>query len=493
VNAGASSGVRWYELRDPGNPAPVLYQQGTYAPDSGYRWLGSMAMDSAGNIALGYSNSSAAIYPSISYTARNSGDALGQMTLGEGLISTGAGPQIVPGSAKASVRWGDYSNLSVDPSDDCTFWYTNEYIPPAPSGSSLSFWHTTVASFRLPSCQLFSPALSPQAGVLERGGPPVGFTFSIPPGTNPTGPFALSVSGLPTGVSSSFAPASPINAGQSSQLTLTAAPGTITLRGLPVAVAATPPATAQTPSQPRYQLLTLDVLGNEFSVGASSSSVAVSAGTSQQVTLQTRPVHGNSDTIAFGIQGVPPPGLAASFNPPAVLTGGSTTLTLSADPSVLAQSATLAVRASSPNSTHVVGITQTTLTLPTASLDSPLTGARLIGLQSFTVSGAVSVGTSLAKVEVLADGKPIVAGLASPSILAVDTTHINNGQHLFSARTTDANGGMGESLAVPMTVENPTGCGCSGAGDGVDAAGLCVALSFVLSRLARARAARFFR
>jgi hypothetical protein len=486
ASGGGGGGVRWYELRDPNNAVPVLYQQGTYAPDSGYRWLGSMAMDSAGNIAIGFSNSSATIYPSISYTGRNSGDALGQMTLGEGQITAGSGPQIVPGSDKASTRWGDYSNMSVDPSDDCTFWYTNEYIPPAPSPGTPGFWHTTVASFRVPSCQLFFPVLNPQTGVLERGGLPISFTFSIPLGTNPTGPFALSVSGLPAGVSSSFTQSS-INAGGSSQLTLTAASGTaITLRRVPVAVAATPPATAQTPSQPRYQLLTLDVLGNDFSVGPAATSVLLSAGTSQQVTLQTGPVHGNSDTIAFGIQGVLPPGLAASFNPPSVLTGGSTTLTLSADPNISAQSATLAVRVSSANSTHVVGVAQTTLTLPTASLDSPLTGSRLLGLQAFTVSGTVSVGTSLAKVEVLADGKPVAAGVASPSTFTIDTTHLPNGLRQFSARTTDANGGAGVSLAVPMTVDNPTGCGCSGAG-GVDAASLFLALSFVLFRRASGR------
>ena len=487
VRAGVGGGVRWYELRDPSNPAPVVYQQGTYAPDSDYRWLGSMAMDSAGNIALAYSRSSAVTYPSIYFTARNSGSgaALGQMDFGEGQITAGGGPQNVAGQPKGAVRWGDYSNMSIDPLDDCTFWYTNEYIPWA------SYWNTTVASFQVPSCQLFTPSLNPQNGVLARGGNSIFVIVSIPAGSLPNVPgatFDLSVSGLPSDVTSSFTQPS-ISPGGNSQLTLAALPGTSTLKGLPVAVAATLRTTPPSQPQPRYQLLTLDVLGNEFSVAASPASVVLSAGALQQVTLQTQAVHGNADNITFAIQGGLPPGLSASFSSPTVLAGAATMLTLSADPSVPAQSSSLAIRATSPNSTHVVGVAQTTLTLPTASLDSPPSGTRLVGTQSFTVSGTVSVGTTLAKIEVIADGKPI-GSAAIPSIVSIDTTQVNNGQHLFAARTTDANGGVGESLAVSMTVANPSGCGCSGAGQGVDAGGLCVALSFLLSRLARARAAR---
>jgi hypothetical protein len=86
-------GVRWYEIRDPAG-APVLWQHGTYAPDSDYRWMGSIAMDAAGNIALGYSVSGSATYPAIRVTGRQTDDPLGEMTIAELSIQEGSGSQL---------------------------------------------------------------------------------------------------------------------------------------------------------------------------------------------------------------------------------------------------------------------------------------------------------------------------------------------------------------------------------------------------------------
>ncbi len=143
VTASGAVGVRWYELRNPGGSPPTIYQQGTYSPDATYRWMGSIAMDKVGNTAIGYSASSSTIKPSILYTGRLNGDALGQMTQGEGTIITGTGSQ-----TGGLDRWGDYSDLTIDPSNDCTFWYTTEYL--AVDGSFN--WHTRIASFTFPSC-----------------------------------------------------------------------------------------------------------------------------------------------------------------------------------------------------------------------------------------------------------------------------------------------------------------------------------------------------
>jgi hypothetical protein len=141
------AGVRWYEIRRTGG-AYSLYQQGTYAPDSVHRWMGSAAMDRQGNIALGYSVvDGVSVYPGIRYTARLAGDPLGQMTLGEGTIIDGTGVQTTTNS-----RWGDYSSLNVDPVDDCTFWYVNEYYTAAGQASSAAGWQTRIASFTLPGC-----------------------------------------------------------------------------------------------------------------------------------------------------------------------------------------------------------------------------------------------------------------------------------------------------------------------------------------------------
>ena len=142
VTAGSSVGVRWYEFRLSGGN-PTVFQQGTYAPDSTFRWMGSIAMDHAGNIALGYSQSSASTFPSIRFTGRAPGDPLGTMTQAETTVFTGGGSQ-----TGGLNRWGDYTSMQVDPSDDCTFWYTNEYIP---SNGSFN-WNTRLASFQLPGC-----------------------------------------------------------------------------------------------------------------------------------------------------------------------------------------------------------------------------------------------------------------------------------------------------------------------------------------------------
>ncbi len=141
VTAGSSVGVRWYEVRSPGG-APTVYQQGTYAPDSSYRWMGSIAMDKMGNIAMGYSVSSSSMKPAIRYTGRMAGDTLGTMQT-EAPLYSGAGSQLPNLS-----RWGDYSSLSVDPVDDCSFWYTTEYL----KQDGTFNWSTRVASFSFSNC-----------------------------------------------------------------------------------------------------------------------------------------------------------------------------------------------------------------------------------------------------------------------------------------------------------------------------------------------------
>jgi hypothetical protein len=147
VNNSDRAGIRWYELRKSGSTWNI-HQQGTFSPDASHRWMGSIAMDALGNIGLGYSVSSSGTFPSIRYAGRAASDPLGQMSQGEGTFVSGTGAQ-----THTSSRWGDYSSLSVDPVDSCTFWYTNEYIQT--TGSSP--WRTRIGSFRLPGCNGSSP------------------------------------------------------------------------------------------------------------------------------------------------------------------------------------------------------------------------------------------------------------------------------------------------------------------------------------------------
>jgi len=144
VNAGSGrAGMRWWELRNTGSGWD-LYQEGTYAPaDNVYRWMGSIAMDANGNIALGYSASSTTIHPEIRYTGRLVGDPLGVMTITEGTIYAGNGSQ-----TSGLSRWGDYTQMSVDPINN-SFWYTNEYIP---SNGQFN-WKSRIANFTFgPGC-----------------------------------------------------------------------------------------------------------------------------------------------------------------------------------------------------------------------------------------------------------------------------------------------------------------------------------------------------
>ncbi|HEX7255588.1 MAG TPA: hypothetical protein VF236_06635 [Gaiellaceae bacterium] len=142
------AGARWYELRRT-NGVYSVHQQGTYAPNDGvHRWMGSAAMDKRGNIALGYSVVNGIdVFPGIRYTGRLSGDPAGQMTLGEASIIEGSGVQTTTNS-----RWGDYTSMNIDPTDDCTFWYVNEYYTAAGQASSPAGWQTRIASFKLPGC-----------------------------------------------------------------------------------------------------------------------------------------------------------------------------------------------------------------------------------------------------------------------------------------------------------------------------------------------------
>ena len=143
VNTGSNvAGIRWYEMqKTTGNPW-TIYQQSTYAPgDSKCRWMASTSMDTANNIALGFSISSSSMYPAIKYTGRMKNDALNTMSLPERGIVYGTGSNTSMDSGN-TCRWGDYSSMTVDPSDGTTFWYTQQYF----TGMG-AVWQTRVASF----------------------------------------------------------------------------------------------------------------------------------------------------------------------------------------------------------------------------------------------------------------------------------------------------------------------------------------------------------
>ena len=152
VSSGTVAGIRWFELRNVTNGPVTVAQESTYQPDSTWRWMGSAAMDGDGNIAIGYSASSSTIFPQLRYAGRLSSDPLNTLGQGEATLFSGTGSQSGTGS-----RWGDYSSLTVDPVDDCTFWFTSEYYTTTSSYN----WRTRIGSFRFPTCGGGNPTPTP--------------------------------------------------------------------------------------------------------------------------------------------------------------------------------------------------------------------------------------------------------------------------------------------------------------------------------------------
>jgi len=171
-----------------------VQDQGTYSPDTTERWMGSTAVDNAGNLAVGYSTSSTSVFPSIAYAGRLLADPPGTLAQGEATMFAGTGVQQL-----TSNRWGDYTNMSLDPADDATFWYTNQYY----STTGQFLWRTKIGAFK------FAGTVAPDQGALNgtitacdtgaplkdalvqvTGGPSTGFSA----GTKPDGTYSMNLS-----------------------------------------------------------------------------------------------------------------------------------------------------------------------------------------------------------------------------------------------------------------------------------------------------------
>jgi len=176
VSANSVAGVRWFELRrtQPGNWAKT--QESTYQPDSTWRWMGSIASDNQGNVALGFSASSSSINPQIRYAGRLSTDPANTLS-GEQHLFDGTGSQSATGN-----RWGDYSDLTVDPVDECTFYYTNEYYQTTTSFN----WRTRIGYFKFAECS------APQKGTAH-------FVVTACTGGAPISNASVSIDGRPYG------------------------------------------------------------------------------------------------------------------------------------------------------------------------------------------------------------------------------------------------------------------------------------------------------
>ena len=208
VNGADLAGLRWFELRGTGS-AWGLHQEGTYSLDSVNRWMGSIAMDGSGNIALGYSvSNSSSVFPGLRYAGRLLGDPPGTFPQGEASI-------LEANANNGSNRWGDYASINVDPVDDCTFWFASKF-----GGPSSGQWSTRIASFKFDECGTpdFYLASDPDA-IQVCAGSAAAYSLTVGSIAGFTNPVSLSASGNPAGTTAGFS-SNPVAPPGSSTLTI---------------------------------------------------------------------------------------------------------------------------------------------------------------------------------------------------------------------------------------------------------------------------------
>jgi hypothetical protein len=339
VVAGSSGGVRWYELQNP-NGSVTVAQQSTFAPDSNFRWMGSIAMDQAGNMGLGYSISSSSVSPTVAFTGRLASDPANTMQA-ETIVVNGTGSQ-----NGGLNRWGDYSAMQIDPVDDCTFWYTQEYMKTTGSFN----WNTRIANFKFPNCGTpptpdFSISASPNSVSVVQGSSGTS-TVTVTALNGFTGTVSLSASGLPSGVTASFNPAS--TTGGNSTLTFTAS-STATVGTSTITITGTSGALTHTTT------ISLTVTSNapkpDFTISVSPTSLSVARSSSGSYTVTITGNNGFAGTVSLSVSGVPGR-VTATFNPTTITGSGSSTLTVAVNRRATTGTRTLTITGTSGSLSH---------------------------------------------------------------------------------------------------------------------------------------------
>jgi hypothetical protein len=386
VVAGSGGGVRWYEIQNPAG-TPVVAQQSTFAPDSNYRWMGSVAMDQAGDLALGYSVSAAsAVFPSIRFAGRVPTDPASTLETEVNIVS-GTGSQ--NGSLS---RWGDYSAMQVDPVDDCTFWFTEEYMKTTGSFN----WNTRIANFKFPSCGStatpdFSIAASPTSLTINQGSNGTS-TITITSLNGFNSATTLSASGLPSGVTATFSTnpvTPPANGSANSTLTLTAS-GTATTGTATVTITGTSGALTHSTT---ITLTVNPAATPNFTIGASPSSLTITQAGNGTSTITITSQNSFSSATTLSASGLPS-GVTAAFstNPvtPPANGSASSTLTLTASATATTGNATVTVTGTSGSLTHSTSIALTVNSSTgsqTAVYDSTLKAPKCVNVGSGCDSG----------------------------------------------------------------------------------------------------------
>jgi hypothetical protein len=341
--------VRWYEIDNPGG-TPTVAQQSTFAPDANFRWMGSVAMDHSGNMAMGYSRSSSSTFPSVAITGRLATDPASTMQAETNIIN-GTGSQ-----TGTLTRWGDYSAISVDPVDDCTFWYTTEYL----KASGTFNWSTRIANFKFSGCggvatPDYSLSVSPSSLTVTQGSSG-NSTVSVTPVNGFTGSVTLSASGLPAGVTATFG----TNPTTSTSVVTFTASSTATTGTANVTITGTSGSLTHTTSV----ALTVNATATpNFALSASPSSLTVKQGTSGNSTITETPSGGFTGSVTLSASGLPS-GVTASFgtNP----TTSTSVVTFTASSTATVGAATVTITGTSGTLTHTTTIALTISSAATA-------------------------------------------------------------------------------------------------------------------------------
>ncbi len=349
VTAGSSGGERWYEFHAPENSTSLsVFQQGTFAPDSSYRWMGSIAMDSAQDIALAYSVSSSSVDPSIYYTGRVLSDPSGSME-SEALIVAGTGAQ-----TDTSSRWGDYTSMAIDETDDCTFWYTNQYYM-----TTASFdWSTQLASFKFANCGSTTPdfylSTNPSTQTINPGGS-TSYSVTVNPLNGYSNTVTLSLSGCPSGATCSISPSS-VGPPYSASTLSVSTTSSIALGTYTITITGTDGTLTHTTT------VNLVVTGvADFSISAQPVSLTLKRGSLGTYTAIVTAVNGFNGVVALSVSGLPA-NTTGTFNPASVTGHGNSHLNIATTKKTPTGTFTLTIKGTSGSLSHskTVSLTVTT-------------------------------------------------------------------------------------------------------------------------------------
>jgi len=448
-NHSVTSGVRWYELRSTVSASAVfsVYQLGTFAPDATFRWMGSAAMDQAGDLAIGYSSSSSTIHPAVRYSGRVPGDPLGTLE-SEGSIIEGTGSQ-----TNGLHRWGDYSSLRIDPSDDCTFWYINEYLK---SDGSFN-WSTRVGSFKFSNCGSpvpdFSLSANPSALTIAQGSAaPSTITVTSLNGFNSA--VDLTVSGCPSSTTCVLNPTSVTPAANGS----TTSTLTITVGG--AAPTGTFPLTVSGNAGTHTTSVSLTITAPDFSISASPSSVTITQGNPANSTITVTSTAGYSKAVTLSVTNCPS-GVTCSFSanpvtPPANgsvtsgltitgLTAGTYSLTISGTDGTLTHATSLSLTVNSPSGDFTISAPATL----NVSRKSSTTAT--ISLAEVGASSSVTLSISGVPSKVTASLSPNPATATGTSTLNI-SANPQAPRGTYTLTITGNNGTFSHSATLSLTI-----------------------------------------